>query len=101
MRSLKFQSAPPRHARKPEIALPDPGNIDLGAAPPKATGEHADLFKHISWWIETKQRMLAKNSVNARRTCPECKGSVRIVLLGPKKHMHGACETPGCIQIME
>lgn len=60
-----------------------------------------DMVAAISWWQESKRRMIAKKSTRARRTCPKCGGTVNMILAGAKQHLHGACETPKCMRIME
>jgi ribosomal protein S27AE len=59
------------------------------------------MFADIEWWMESKQRMIQRKSTRATRTCPKCGGKVNMVLAGRKNHLHGACETPNCIRIME
>lgn len=60
-----------------------------------------DIFSDLKWWLESKRKMIERNSTRATRTCPNCGGKVNMILAGPKKHLHGACETQGCMRIME
>ena len=63
--------------------------------------EARDIFKDIDWWMESKRLMKRRGSIRAKRTCPNCGGTVNMILAGPRQHIHGACETPKCIRIME
>ena len=48
-----------------------------------------------------KTAMLKKGKFSGWTKCPECGGKVRAVLAGRKNHIHMACETPGCMRVME
>ena len=65
------------------------------------TAETEAIFADIGWWMESKRRMIKHKSVRATRTCPKCGGKVHMILAGRKQHIHGACETPNYLWIME
>ena len=50
--------------------------------------------------MKAKKQMLAAKVKNARKTCPECGGTVHFAIGGPRNHLHMACETAGCIMSM-
>lgn len=53
--------------------------------------------KILPYAMKAKRQMLAAKATHARKTCPECGGTVHFALSGPRNHLHMACETAGCI----
>ena len=60
-----------------------------------------DFIKDLAFAMECKAQMLKRGSRRARKTCPECGGTVNIALAGPSNHISLACETPNCLWMME
>lgn len=67
------------------------GNID---------GFKATVAKILPYAMKAKKQMLAAKTTRARKTCPECGGTVHFAIGGPRNHLHMACETAGCIMRM-
>jgi ribosomal protein S27AE len=65
----------------------------------------ADFWDKVRPTLELAQKMKAamkaKGKTTAWTKCPRCGGKVRAVLAGHKQHIHMACETAGCIRMME
>lgn len=51
--------------------------------------------------MRLKSAMKDRGKATAWTKCPRCGGKVRAVLAGHKQHIHMACETAGCIRVME
>jgi len=60
------------------------GNID---------GFKATVAKILPYAMKAKKQMLATKVTHARKTCPECGGTVHFAIGGPRNHLHMACET--------
>lgn len=51
--------------------------------------------------LKLKGKMIERGLDRARTKCPKCGGRIDAVLVGRKKHIHMACRTTGCMQMME
>ena len=60
----------------------------------------AAIAKILPFAMKAKTQMLAAKVKHARKTCPECGGTVHFAIGGPRNHLHMACETAGCIMRM-
>ena len=63
--------------------------------------ELSSFVKTIEFAQRAKAQMIERNMTRARKRCPDCGGMVRLVLTGRKNHLHMACETVGCMRLME
>lgn len=50
--------------------------------------------------VKAKAQMIRANALRARKTCPECGGTIHLIIAGPRHHLHMACETVGCFMRM-
>lgn len=60
----------------------------------------ATVEKVMPFASKAKGQMLKAKVARARKTCPECGGTVHFALAGYRNHLHMACETPDCIMRM-
>lgn len=58
-------------------------------------GETLDLA------LRVRDAMLKKDKRRAWTKCPVCGSKIRAYLAGSKAHLHMACETKGCIWVMQ
>ncbi|MFC6640404.1 MULTISPECIES: hypothetical protein [Sulfitobacter] len=58
-------------------------------------GETLDLA------LRMRTAMLKKNKRRAWTKCPVCGSKIRAYLAGSKAHLHMACESKGCIWVMQ
>ncbi len=59
------------------------------------------LFAVVPLAIAMKAAMLDAGETSAEAECPECGGTFRARLAGPRNHVRGACEKPGCLRFIE
>ena len=51
--------------------------------------------------LRVKKALKAKGKQRGWTKCPRCGGRINAVLAGRKEHIHMACETKNCMQVME
>ena len=67
-----------------------------------ADSELPDQFAQtIELAMRAKRAMIEKDKRRGWTKCPRCGGKITAVLAGRKNHLHMACETEGCIRMME
>ena len=51
--------------------------------------------------LKLKTRMKERGLTVAQSKCPKCGNRLDAALVGRKAHLHMACRTPNCLQMME
>lgn len=51
--------------------------------------------------MKLKKRMIERDLRVAWTKCPRCGGRLNASMSGRKNHIHAACETKGCLVMME
>ena len=61
----------------------------------------ARMGETMAFATKVKAALKAKGKRSGWTKCPCCGGKVRAVLCGRKDHLHMACETDGCVRMMQ
>ncbi len=72
-----------------------------GGSMSSETAFPADMLEFTTLVIKTKRDIVSANMMEGFFVCLRCQQQVLVRVVGPKNHARAACETNGCLSMME